>query len=254
MEEFTITLADIPIMVKPFRSEIQPFFHDYLSNEAPLFAVAPTKEDLEYEEFKFRKRNEIECSSRPFSDRLVELSAILRLIANRLPAYNVILFHGSAVAVEGRAFLFTAASGTGKTTHTRLWLQALPQAHVLNGDKPFLKMDSDGQVLVCGTPWMGKERFGCNEILPLEAICVLERAKENHISPVSQQRACQELLHRVHLPDGIAGVQTVQLLDRICRKVRLFRLGCNMEPEAAKISIQAMMRKEPDEIPASDIV
>ena len=241
MEEFTISLAEIPIGIRPLCPEIQPFFTDYLSEEAPRFTVAASKKDLEYEQTMFDRRNGEELLLPPRSASSLEVSALLRKIANRIDEYDTLLFHGSVVAVDGKAYLFTAPSGTGKTTHTRLWLQQLPQAFILNGDKPFLKADSSGHVLACGTPWMGKEQFGRNLILPLEAICILERAKENHIASVTQKEAGRELLHRAHLPDGIAGVHAIELLNRIVREVRLFRLGCNMEAEAAQVSIRAML-------------
>ena len=101
------------------------------------------------------------------------------LTAARLIDFDVLLFHGSVVAVDGQAFLFTAKSGTGKTTHTRLWLKQIPGCHVLNGDKPLLLFRNDG-IYACGTPWQGKENYGTNEILPLKSICLFNRDIKNH--------------------------------------------------------------------------
>ena len=240
MDGFTISLADIPIGIRPFCQGMQPFFSDYLSDREPCFFVAPKEEDLKYEKSMYEKRNEEEDGYIPKTEQSLERSAILRMIANRMPEYNTILFHGSAVAVDGKAYLFAARSGTGKTTHTRLWLQLLPQAYVLNGDKPFLKVDGSGRILACGTPWRGKEKYGCNEILPLEAICLLERAEENKIWSISPNEANQALMHQVHFPEGAAMLHTILLLNQISSQGRLFRLGCNMEPEAAQVSFRAM--------------
>ena len=241
MNMFTISLAGIPVGVKPLCSETQLFFTDYLSCETPRFVVAPCERDLEYEQIMFERRNGEYAGLLPGKAYGNEITALLRLIANRIPQYNAILFHGSVLAVDGKAYLFTARSGTGKTTHTRLWLQQLPQAYVLNGDKPFLKVDCGGQILACGTPWRGKEKLGCNEMLPLEAICLLERAKENRICSISVEEASQALLHQVHFPEGPDMIRAIEILNQISRKVPLFRLGCNMEPEAAQVSIRAMI-------------
>ena len=249
MDDFTISLAGIPIGIKPFHPEIQIYFSDYFSSESPLFSVAPDKENLEYEMAMFGKRNGRIIT--PSHDAMLnmELSALLRLIADRIPEYGAILFHGSVVAADGRAYLFTAPSGTGKTTHTRLWLQQLPQAYVLNGDKPFLKLDSDGRVLACGNPWRGKEWFGCSEILPLEAICLLERAPENRICSITPKETGMAFLHQAYIPNGNAGPRAIALLEQISRNVSLYRLGCNMEPEAAQVSIRAMIPNETAEPP-----
>ena len=241
MDGFTISLAEIPIGIKPLGPDIQSYFSDYLCCETPRFTVSATEKDLEYEQAMQKLRNGEDFPPIPQRARNIEASALLRLIAERIPEYGVILFHGSAVAVDGKAYLFAARSGVGKTTHTRLWLKLLPQAYVLNGDKPFLKLDGSGRVLVCGTPWRGKEKLGRNEILPLGAICLLERAKENRICSLTPAEANRELIHQVHFPEGAGMVSAIQVLDRISSRTPLFRLGCNMDPQAAQISIHAMI-------------
>lgn len=241
MDDFTISLADIPISIQPLCREIRPFFEEYLSSEAPCFVVSPGEKDLEYERIMSEKMYGKLPAHTPWPATYLEITALLRLIADRILEYNAVLFHGSAIAVDGRGYLFAAPSGTGKTTHTRFWLQQLPQAYVLNGDKPFLKISENDQILVCGTPWQGKEKLGCNKILPLEAICLLERSTENHICSITPKMASQSLLRQVHLPEGAAFLRGIQLLDKISKGVHLFRLGCNMNPEAANVSIRAMI-------------
>lgn len=241
MDSFTISLAEIPIGIQPVSPETRAFFTEYLSDQRPCFTVMAEEKDLEYARLLYYRRNGHDSSFYPLPTQKLERMALLRLIANRIPDYNAILFHGSAIAVNGKAYLFAARSGTGKTTHTNLWLQQLPQAHMLNGDKPFLKLTEKGRTLVCGTPWRGKEAVGYNEMLPLEAICFLERAKENHVLRITPQEAGKLLIRQIYLPEGAAGVRAIQLMNRISETARLFRLGCNMEPEAAQVSIRAMI-------------
>lgn len=244
MDEFVISLAEVPIGIRPLSPGIRVFFSDYMSGETPLFTVSPNGKDLERERLSFLRRNGEDSSLPPLSGQSLERMAILRLIANRMPEYDALLFHGSAVAVNGKAYLFAASSGTGKTTHTNLWLRALPQAYILNGDKPFLRLTADGRFLACGSPWGGKERLGRNEILPLGAICMLKRDAENHIRAMAPAEAGSALLRQVYLPDGTAGVRTVSLMNRLSRQVPLFCLGCNMNPEAAQVSIRAMLGQD----------
>ena len=78
-------------------------------------------------------------------------------------------------------------------------------------------------------------------MLPLEAICLLERAPENHICSVTPKEAVRSFLYQAYLPKGNAGLCAVALLEQICRNVSLYRLGCNMDPEAAQVSIHAMI-------------
>lgn len=239
MKSFTVSLAGIPIGIRPRTAETQAFFRDYVCEDAPVFSVAAEDGDLRREQALYQKRNRTDASAQ-LAEPLLEQTALLRLIAEKLPAYDTVLFHGSVLAAAGKAVLFAARSGTGKTTHTRLWLQQLPQAHVLNGDKPFLRLEADGGVLACGTPWRGKEGIGRNESLPLEAILFLERAKENRIVPMSPQETTKALMQQLYLPEGAAGLQAIRVLDGVLRRTRLFHLYCNMEAEAARLSIRAV--------------
>lgn len=249
MSGFTILLAGIPLLITPLNEEVQTYFTDYLSNESPLFSVSANRENLEFERNQNKRLYGADNPSiSAFPDHYLESLALLRLITRQLLDYQVMLFHGAVVANNGKAYLFTAPSGTGKTTHMRLWLKQLPDAYVLNGDKPFLKVETDGAIKACGGPWRGKEELGCNEILPLEAICILERSSENHISPISPKDAIDTLVRQSSIPDGgEAMVKVFRLLDMISWNVRLFRLGCNMDPEAARVSIRAMVPERTEE-------
>ncbi len=243
MSTITISLAGIPIGVTVHHLEKDGFFQDYICSDSPLFSVTVTPPDIEYERVQSSKRLMADGQlPNIFSEKPLEALSVLRKVANRIFDYDVILFHSSILAVDGRAYLFAAPSGTGKTTHSRLWLQLLPQAHILNGDKPFLKVEADGRVMACGTPWRGKERYGVNEILPLEAICLLERDTVNHIQPVTFSEALDALIYQTHLPDDpLARVKVLQLIGRIGQSVRLYRLGCNTDIEAARVSSRAML-------------
>ena len=100
---------------------------------------------------------EMTCGSQTESE--AEILCIYRAIAEKLPLYNRFVMHGAAISFEDKAYIFTAASGTGKSTHIRLWRKAFGNpVGIVNGDKPVIEIKDDGTSLVYGTPWAGKER------------------------------------------------------------------------------------------------
>ena len=206
---------------------------DYRAEGEPDFAVDVTEDDIAFE----RSRSE---HSR-VSDAYLEELAVYRRISERMPFYDTLLFHGSCVAVDGEGYLFTAASGTGKSTHTRLWREYLgSRAVMVNDDKPLITVGRE-VVIIHGTPYNGKHRLGANISVPLKAVCILERAPENSIRPVSKAEAYPMLIQQTYRPlDGAALVKTLPLIDRLAESVSLYRLGCNMDIEAAKIAYEGM--------------
>ena len=241
MTDFTLSLAGVPIRVEALLESTASYCQDYFTSEAPALHVVVTQADIEYERVKALQAD---ASRRSCSVVQLERFALYRKISAALLERDILLMHGAVLALGGRAYLFTAPSGTGKTTHCRLWLSQFSQAHVLNGDKPLLRVEKD-RVLACGTPWQGKERIGRNEILPLSAICLLARDSVNHVEAVSLHDALPTLIAQTNRPaDPQALMHTLELLGRIGGMTRLYRLGCNMEPEAAQISFHALCEGE----------
>ena len=154
---------------------------------------------------------------------------------------DILLMHGAVVAVDGQAYLFTAKSGTGKTTHTRLWMQQFgDRAVMVNGDKPLLHITNEG-VTVYGTPWDGKEHLSTNTFCSLKALCILTRSETNHIERISKKEALPMLCQQVYRPEAPAMLaKMLALVDRLGSSVPLYRLGCNMEPEAALVAYHGM--------------
>lgn len=251
MASITVSLAGIPVGIELYSPDTGNWFSEYLCDDSPCFTVGASPEDLEYERVQTTNYHRFKgLPAREWSDSYLERLALLRLIANRMVDYDVILFHSAIIALDGKAYLFAAPSGTGKTTHIRLWLSQFPRAYVLNGDKPFLKAGKDGRIMACGTPWRGKEHFGVNEILPLQGICLLERAPENRIRPLALNEAMNLLLRQAHIPkDPAATLKALRLVETIGQNTRLFRMGCNMDPEAAFVSRRAMVDAAAEVLP-----
>ena len=160
---------------------------------------------------------------------------------NQLLRYDGMLLHSSAVVVDGRAYLFTAPCGTGKSTHTKLWLQVFgDRAQILNDDKPALRF-VDGKFYAYGTPWSGKNDCSVNLRVPVAGICVLGRGKENHIEPFGGVSAIHAILSQTTRSKNAEFMERMlALLDKLLTYVPVWKLECNMEPEAAMVSYRAM--------------
>ena len=242
MDKFVISLAEICISIHALYETTRTFCRDYLCEGSPEFSVTISSKDITFEREKSEKEDILEgIPVRQFPDEYLETLAVYRKICTKLLERDTLLFHGSAVAVDGVAYLFTAKSGTGKSTHTALWRQVFGErAVMINDDKPLLKLSPEG-VLVCGTPWNGKHGLGCNKMVPLKVICILERAEQNAITPMDAAEALPMLMQqsfRTGTPGGT--VLLLDILDKLTKRVQLYRLGCNMDPQAAVVAYEGM--------------
>lgn len=176
---------------------------------------------------------------------VLEAMALFRKIAEALPYFDCFLMHGSAIAVDGQGYMFTAPSGTGKSTHTSLWRgQFGERAVMVNDDKPFIRLTDIG-IYVCGSPWNGKHGLGENICVPLKAICFLKRGAENSIRAVSPHDAFPSLLRQIYrTSDPKALKRTLELIDRLTEQTELYELYCNMDPEAAAVAYSGMNQRK----------
>lgn len=159
---------------------------------------------------------------------------------NALPVFKGMLLHSSAVVYEGKAYLFSAASGTGKSTHTQLWLKQFEGAYILNDDKPAIMLTDKG-IYAYGTPFSGKTDWNVNEGVPLQAICALERGAENVIEPLSKDAALFWIMNQTVRPyEEERMMQMLDVLDEVIKQVPTYKLYCNMDPEAALVSYNGM--------------
>ncbi len=178
-----------------------------------------------------------------YTDEYLETLAVYRKIAEVMPFYDTFLFHGSCIAVDDRAYIFTAPSGTGKSTHTRLWRELLGERAVMvNDDKPLIRVCDDG-TFVYGTPWDGKHHLSSNISVRLRAVCLLERNAENRISRITPSEAIPILIQQSFRPsDPAALARTLTLIERM--GITCFRLGCNMDISAAELSYNTMKEED----------
>ena len=234
-------MTDKVVEVTSIHAEVHEYCTDYQTDENVDYSVTTTQADIDFEREKSAREDEIEgIPTRHFSDSYLEELAVYRKIAEKMLDFDTVLFHGSVVAVDGVGYLFTAKSGTGKSTHTRLWREYFgDRAVMVNDDKPLLHIADT--VTAYGTPYNGKHRLGTNTSVPLKAICILTRSVENHIEPISFEQAYNMLLQQVYRPaDMLKMAKTLELVDRLADSVKLYHLGCNMDISAAKIAYEGM--------------
>lgn len=242
MEAFTMKVAGLIVRVEPMFQSTREYCRPYLTDHEPDFIVRITPEDLVHEQLLLeREAVEEGLKIRKFKDPFLERSTIQRRVADFLISRNTLMLHGSTVAVDGKAYLFTAPCGTGKSTHTRLWRELFgDRAIMVNDDKPFLQITS-GCVLAYGSPWSGKHGLATNVCVPLKGICLLHRGKENLIHRVQADFLVDMLRQQVHIPDDESLKQsTLSLVDLLAQMVPLWEMNCNKELGAAEVAYHAM--------------
>lgn len=147
--------------------------------------------------------------------------------------------HASAVILDGKAYLFTAPSGTGKSTHTEKWMR-LFGARCLNDDKPVLRL-MNGTWMAYGTPWSGKHDLSSNESAPVGGIACLRRGDRNEISRMAPAAALPLLMGQtVHRLYREQVDKQLDLLDKLLRDIPVWDLSCRNDDEAAHVARAAM--------------
>lgn len=235
-------IAGAAVGVAPLFQTTKEYCRSFLTDRAPEFFVEVTQEDLLHEQVLLeREAVEEGLKIRKFPDPFLERSVIQRRVADYLVGKHVLMFHGSTVSVDGRAYLFTAPCGTGKSTHTRLWRELFgSRAIMVNDDKPFLQITPDG-VLAYGSPWSGKHGLASNICVPLQGICFLRRGKENAIQPGDAKNLMPFLYQQAHTPEeGQLAENVSMLVEDLVKRVPLWEMECNRELEAARMAFAAM--------------
>ena len=242
MAQFLIEIAGFSGEITSLFESTRDYCRKYLTEGTADFSVTVNREDLVFEQEALRQEAlEEGIKIRVFTDPFLERTAIQRKVAEFLFEQDILMTHGSTVAVDGKAYLFTARCGTGKSTHTRLWRQVFgDRAVMVNDDKPFLKITEEG-IFACGSPWSGKHGLDTNVTVPLQGICILDRGKENRIERITPGEALSMLLHQSYCPlDAGKRARFEGLVKLLAGKTPLWHMYCNMDPSAAEVSHSVM--------------
>ena len=230
------SFADIPVCITYRHAYLAEQCKDYRCSQEPLFCMEVTEEDVENE----RARAEHPDAERGYLESL----ACYRKFCERAVFERVLLFHCSAVAVDGVAYLFAAPSGTGKSTHTALWRRVFgDRAVMVNDDKPLIRLGAQ-EVLVYGTPWDGKHRLSNNIRVKVGGICFLSRADENRIVRLNPNEGLGRLLGQTFRPDDAKGTeQMLSLAIELATRIPLWSLECNISEDAARLAWSSMSKE-----------
>ncbi len=187
------------------------------------------------------KQDSLAANGQLFSEGYLESVCIYREICMMLPKYDAFLLHASVIECDGQAYAFSAKSGTGKSTHTQLWLDTFGErARIINGDKPILRFVG-GRLMVYGTPWCGKEGYNINTSSPFKALCFINRGEKNEIHRADAALAVTRVFHQVLIPkDEENTVMLLDLLDRMISEYPVYELYCNISKEAAIVAFEGM--------------
>jgi len=162
------------------------------------------------------------------------------MFARQLLKFGGFQLHASAVICQGKAYLFSAPSGMGKSTHTEKWCR-LFGCRMLNDDKPVLRR-FEGSWVAYGTPWSGKHDISSPEGVPLGGIAFLHRGEDNEIHRLPPVDAVAMMISQS--PRFLNAAQMtaqLELMDKLLQEVPIWKLTCRDDDEAAEVSRSAMV-------------
>lgn len=161
--------------------------------------------------------------------------------------HDGMLLHSSAIMMDGKAYLFSARSGTGKSTHTKLWqeLYGEDKAVNFNDDKPAIRV-IDGKVYACGTPFSGKTDINLNVIVPLKAICFIERSEQNSIRKIPKIQAIPLIINQTIFKNESEEIRqkVYDVISKVLAEIPVYILSCNISTNAAKLAHDTMSKED----------
>ncbi len=166
---------------------------------------------------------------------------------NEVLNHGGIVLHSSCVEKDGKAYLFSAKSGTGKSTHTHLWLSELENTRIINDDKPLI-IKNGGKFCACGTPFSGKTDENLNVQTPIRAIVFLYRSEENIVKRMRPSMAVPLFMAQTVNPSiKKYAEKMLTITDEVLTSVPVFSLGCNKNSGTGKFvyeEIERMLQNE----------
>ncbi len=221
-------ICDIVVQIKTASEKVEKYFKDYIYSEnlKPELVIEFSSDEIS----DFAK-------SQGVSVEIAEITMILRDFSNfAFKEKSAVLFHSSAICVNNQAILFCAPSGTGKSTHSKLWLKNFSDVTYINDDKPFIRKKGEN-FLVYGSPWRGKHFLGENTFAKIKAICFIERAEENSIVEIDEFQAIYGLLNQsVRVKEESEVDKLLQIFNEVVANTKIYKLRVNMDDSAAKLA------------------
>lgn len=241
-EFFKIEIAGLKIEVECHYRYVFNWCRRYLAHfDKPDFVVRTSLEEIVANRVEVPdiNRNDPDIAMR-YADEYIEPFVVGQKIAEKAVSFDAFLMHGAVISTDDFAYIFTAASGVGKSTRAKIWLDEYPGSFIVNGDKPLLKV-RDSDVLACGSPWCGNEGWNTNTMVPLKAVFLLERAVEgeNVIEEINLGKAFPFLLQQTYRPsDPNAMRKTIELLKALEGKVKFYKFRSTPTSEAIHLAYE----------------
>lgn len=220
---------DMP-RIEMYRKEHKRLFLFSLERESAIVCALRCSEDF----------REAKVSYLPDNLRFAVDNAAMLLFAFSTADKRTLLFHASVIKRAQQGFLFLGHSGTGKSTHSRLWLETFDDAELLNDDNPVVRLWPDGSVKVYGSPWSGKTPCYKNDQVPVQALVQLEQAPENAIETLRMTQAYPYLLASI---SGLKMEKTMmdtlfESIAALLERVPVYKLRCLPNHDAARLCAQ----------------
>lgn len=233
----TIKIADVRVGIEPVHEGFRDFCRDYIIDEEPDFVLAASEADLAEE----KERIEEQIEDVEYDGLELEKLWVYRQIAETMPSYDAFLIHATSVRVDEDAYLFLGPSGAGKTTHAKLWEKFFGNRFsIINDDKPIIQV-SDERIMVCGSPWCGKENWKNNVAASLKGAIDLNQAEENRIERLSQSDAWNVMMNQVYRSrDAETMKKTLSLLNKVINSKPIFEMDCTEDMRTVEMAYGAM--------------
>lgn len=228
---FKICLAELNIVIHNNYSFVKDMCKDYIVDDSKTdFEVVATDDEIMAED-----------DGSGLYIGYLESLAIYRKIAEKLPEYNAFLMHGVVIDVDSLGIVFTARSGVGKTTHSRLWQELLGnKVTVVNGDKPIIRY-KDGNPYAYGTPWAGKEEMHKNTRVLISKVCFIERCEYNECLKLEGAKVFYKLFPQVYRPKTQKNMlATIDMVANLIAVNDFYTIKCNMDLSAAKTAYEGL--------------
>ena len=219
-------------------SETVSLFHGFLSEgtDGSGVDIRITKQYME--------ENRWLVDENEMSPAMLEFQTLMLATGNELLLHERALFHGPALFWKGRAWIFTAPSGTGKTTQILHWRKLLRRdTKIINGDKPLLVLRENGEVLVCSSPWRGKEKYGIKGLCaPLGGFILLKQGDHNEIEQLAVSDAvCPLFVEFISCPENAEQIRCqAEILQRILDTVPVWKLVNCGDKESAVLTMKTL--------------
>lgn len=233
-------------LIAGLKTEYDVFYDRLKEHSEPYKADFDGEADIRIEltEEQYKKRQE-EVPKIPLD--VIEYVAVGTVFNRQLVNHDGVMLHSSCVEKDGFAYLFSADCGTGKSTHTHLWLKNLSGTRIINDDKPALRLE-DGVWYAHGTPFSGKHNESTNTKVPIRAIVFIKRGEENKVSKMAPAEAVKLIFKQlISARDREIGFMLLEKIDLLLTMVPVFSLECNMDDEAAIVSYNEIERLIKDE-------